>query len=156
MLGTLAKWLRILGYDTAYDNQIEDDTLIKRCLAEDRFLLTRDSHLVKRRSLRGWHVLVSSVALGAQIREVLESFEEVPVRERLFSRCVQCNEELVLEERQAISSEVPPYVYQRHRRFKRCPHCRKVFWRGSHRERMLGRIFRLAINSEGQLRPPEF
>ena len=52
MLGTLAKWLRILGYDTLYDNQIDDDDLICRCTEERRIALTRDVRLVQRRRLQ--------------------------------------------------------------------------------------------------------
>jgi uncharacterized protein with PIN domain len=67
MLGTLAKWLRILGYDTEYDNQIGDGELAERCLAEERILLTRDVRLVKRRNVRHRSVLISSDILEQQV-----------------------------------------------------------------------------------------
>lgn len=144
MLGSLAKWLRILGFDTAYDNQISDDRIVLRCVQEDRIALTRDTRLVQRRLLRKRHLLIRSEAIAEQVSEVLEFLDCSPESIRLLSRCLECNSELVTVSPAEIAGEVPPYVKQTQDDFKRCPSCKKVFWRGTHREHILRRLLRLA------------
>jgi uncharacterized protein with PIN domain len=76
MLGTLAKWLRLLGYDTAYDNVASDAELARQARAEGRVLLTRDRELSKRRGLRT--LLIESQVLEEQVREVQEHLSRAP------------------------------------------------------------------------------
>lgn len=144
MLGSLARWLRILGYDTAYDNGIADADIVQLALREDRVVLTRDSRLCRRRALRGRHLLIESQRLGAQLAQVLE-YLGGPVPSRLaFSRCVRCNGSLVALPRLEARGKVPPYVWKTQKEFKRCEGCGRIFWRGTHRERMLERLLELA------------
>lgn len=148
MLGTLAKWLRILGYDTEYDNQISDGDLAGRCLAEERILLTRDVRLVERRNVRHQCILISSDHLEQQVKQVLETLPDGPLPEILLTRCVDCNRELVRVDRESVFSEVPPYVFEKYSAFKRCPDCRRVFWRGTHRDDMLARLLKLSGSAD--------
>ncbi len=136
MLGSLAKWLRILGYDVAYDNQIDDEAIIRRSQAEDRITLTRDTRLIDRqRSVR--HLWIQNDDLIDQIVEVLEYLGEEIDFNRLLTRCVECNSPLELIPKQAVRKRVPPYVYQTQSRFKHCPTCRRIYWGGTHREQIL-------------------
>lgn len=144
MLGTLAKWLRILGYDTEYDNQIGDGELAERCLSEERILLTRDVRLVERRNVRHRSILISSDILEQQVKQVLRTISDEPLPETLLTRCVDCNRELIQVDRDSVSSEVPPYVFEKYSAFKRCPDCRRVFWRGTHRDDILARLVKLS------------
>jgi uncharacterized protein with PIN domain len=132
MLGTLAKWLRILGYDTHFDPDLDDHQLVRVARAEDRMLLTRDRELARRRGVRV--LFVAKEDLESQIRQVLRDLDLEP--KRSFSRCPVCNARLVELDRETARSRVPAYVARRHDDFKACPECSRVYWQGSHREEM--------------------
>jgi uncharacterized protein with PIN domain len=138
MLGTLAKWLRILGYDTLYDPALDDYQLMRLARAEGRVLLTRDRELAGRRGVHA--LLIESEDLDGQIRQVMAGLDLEP--DRSFSRCPVCNEPLQPLDREAARARVPAYVAQTHQTFKICPGCQRVYWRGSHWQRMAGRLAR--------------
>ena len=132
MLGTLAKWFRILGYDTLYDPALDDDQLVRIARADNRMLLTRDKQLAERRGVRV--LLVTDEHLEDQIRQVLSVLQLVP--DRSFSRCPVCNGALEVADREAARAHVPAYVAQTHKAFRRCPDCERIYWRGTHWKRM--------------------
>jgi len=142
MLGTLAKWLRILGYDTAYDNRIDDDEIVERCVREGRIALTRDARLTQRRVLRN-SLLIESTELGPQIRQVLAHLRQEIDPSRLLTRCVECNSVLESVSPESIQSLVPEYVFRTERDFKQCPSCRRVYWGGTHRHQIQRRLRKL-------------
>jgi uncharacterized protein with PIN domain len=132
MLGTLAKWLRVLGYDTIYDTDLDDHQLVRLARADGRELLTRDRELACRRGVRT--LLVASEDLDDQVRQVLLELELDAGR--TFSRCPICNEILQTLDRETARERVPPYVAQTRKTFRSCPACRRVYWRGTHWQRM--------------------
>ena len=136
MLGTLAKWLIILGHDVAYFPRIEDGDLVALARRERRTLLTRDRRLVQRRDARD-HILIASQDLREQVRQVFGERGLRIRKDRLFRRCIKCNRPTRPVPRPSVRAEVPPYVYRTRRRFTRCPRCRQVFWRATHVSRML-------------------
>jgi uncharacterized protein with PIN domain len=139
MLGTLAKWLRILGYDTVFDPGLDDHQLVRRARAEGRVLLTRDRELAQR---RGVTVLsVTGEALDDQIRQVVSELNLAP--EHSFSRCPVCNSGLKAIDIESARARVPAYVAKTHKQFKACPGCRRVYWRGSHWRKMDEQLSRL-------------
>ncbi len=142
MLGTLAKWLRILGYDTVYDNRIDDDEIVERCVREARIALTRDARLTERRLLRD-ALLIESTELGAQIRQVLTYLARDVDPARLLSRCVECNTVLQSVSAETVQTLVPEYVFRTQREFKQCPSCRRVYWGGTHRDAIQRRLRKL-------------
>ena len=135
MLGTLARWLRILGYDTAYDNQIEDREILRRCLQEDRVALTRDRLLIQQGRLPR-QLFIESESLFDQIREVLAFIGDRPHQERLLIRCLECNMLLAEVAKEKARTRIPPYVYQTQSRFKECPACQRIYWGGTHRQKI--------------------
>lgn len=139
MLGTLAKWLRILGYDTLYDPALDDHQLVRLARAENRVLLTRDRQLARRRGVR--ILLVAGEHLDDQIREVLVDLQLAP--DRSFSRCPVCNELLEIMDHAAAQAKVPAYVAQTQESFKHCPSCRRIYWRGTHWQQMDKRLAQL-------------
>ena len=145
MLGTLARWLRILGYDTSYENSIDDDELIMRCMNEGRVALTRDRRLARRRLLEKC-LFIEGDALSDQIAEVLKFTQDSVSPGLILSRCLECNERIERVRRAEIESEVAPYVFQNHNEFSRCPKCSRVYWAGTHREKILERLQRLVRN----------
>lgn len=128
MLGRLARWLRVMGYDTLYSSGSDDAALVRRALAEDRILLTRDVELARRRGVRV--ILISDDRIGPQLREIVEILH-LSAHEA-FSRCIDCNAPLVEFDRARARELVPPYVFATKTRFRRCVDCGKVYWRGSH------------------------
>jgi len=134
MLGRLARWLRILGFDAAYAEHASDADLVRRSLDERRVLLTRDRRLAEEWRVGSIHVVASEVG-AEQLREVIAVFDLAP-HVRLFSRCSVCNEPLEPASRDSVGGEVPERVLATNEVFRRCPACNRVYWRGSHTDRM--------------------
>jgi uncharacterized protein with PIN domain len=142
MLGKLAKWLRILGCDTAFAPTIPDDEIADRALREGRIILTRDTLLIRRRSVRENHFFVRGDSYRDQLRQVVTRFAIDPAA-GLFTRCVRCNEPLEKIGRQDAAGKVPPYVFGTQESFHACARCGRIYWKATHREEMerhLGRI----------------
>ncbi|MCZ6768157.1 MAG: Mut7-C RNAse domain-containing protein [Acidobacteria bacterium] len=139
MLGSLARWLRILGYDTVYDNQIEDDEIIARSSRECRITLTRDRRLQQRLEVSRC-LMIENDDLFHQIREVLEFLGHDVSPERLLTRCLRCNAPLERVSKDGIRPQVPSYVFKTQSRFKRCPVCQRIYWGGTHRQNIYQRL----------------
>lgn len=134
MLGRLARWLRTLGYDTAFERGIRDRALVRRARREERAILTRDTGLAAEWCLGPCLVLEAEEPLE-RLGEVADAFE-LPWPRPLFRRCLECNEPLKRASPADVRGAVPPAVRDSRSRFRRCPSCRKVYWRGSHTRRM--------------------
>jgi len=132
MLGRLAKWLRVLGYDTAYFPHLDDDQLVRLARAEGRLLLTRDRGLARRRGLQC--LLIESDHLEEQLGQVLA--EPALTEAHPFSRCPVCNTPLQEVEKPELEGRVPAHIFRTHKDFSLCPHCDKIYWPGTHWARM--------------------
>jgi uncharacterized protein with PIN domain len=136
MLGRLAKWLRLLGYDTAYHPELDDAALARLARAEQRILLTRDVELTRRRGLQC--VLIESDKAAEQLAQV---FRELRLHAReAFTRCAECNVRLKPIAKDAVRDQVPPYVWETQTRFLQCPCCHRVYWRGTHWSRITAQL----------------
>ncbi|HEY3128043.1 MAG TPA: Mut7-C RNAse domain-containing protein [Acidobacteriota bacterium] len=137
MLGRLARWLRATGLNVFYNNQASDDQLIQLFLNERRWIITRDRGLVRRRVLQRV-IFIEAETLEEQLREFFEKTQFIFDRNLLrpFSRCVDCNNALLPLQPEQAEPRVPPYIFQHHDTFKLCPSCGKVFWAGTHRDRI--------------------
>ncbi|MEW6246333.1 MAG: Mut7-C RNAse domain-containing protein [Nitrospirota bacterium] len=133
MLGKLARWLRILGYDTAYEKVIADDVLIQRVLHENRWLLTRDTYLAQRRILRGRHTLIAGDRVHDQLRQLNRELGLcLDPNGQAAYRCADCNALLEPIAKEQAAPLVPPFVAAQYREFIRCPQCGRVYWPGTH------------------------
>lgn len=141
MLGKLAKWLRLMGYDTAYYNAASDPELARRARAEGRVLLTRDRELSIRRGLRT--LLIQSEVLEEQVREIQSALGPPP--HPPLSRCAVCNAVLETVSPADIADRVPPYVLRTQTEFRHCPGCKRIYWPGSHFQGMCDQIEKFAI-----------
>ena len=144
MLGALARWLRVLGLDVAYDPALDDPELVERAVAEGRVILTRDRRLVERRLARN-HLLIRSDVVEEQVRQVLEDLDIRPDPGRLLGRCLRCNaltEPMAAEDARAV---VPPWVARTQDEYRACPVCGRIYWSGSHAERMRKKLERMGI-----------
>lgn len=137
MLGKLAKWLRMLGHDTAYVAGADDDQLVRLAVREDRILLTRDRRLAERRMLRGRSLFVDWGSTSAQVRQVLESLNLKVSKDELFTRCTICNGSIVPIEKEQVKERVPPYVYKTQDEYGFCADCDKIYWKGTHVQHVL-------------------
>jgi len=134
MLGRLARWLRVAGYDTRHEAGIRDADLARAALREGRLILTRDRSLPEEWSLEDVLVLESQDALGL-LGEVGRRFR-LDWRRRAFSRCSRCNARVEPVARAAVADRVPQGVLARGLALAGCPECGRVYWEGSHTERM--------------------
>ncbi len=131
-LGKLARWLRILGFDTLYLSRPDPEGFLRLC-ARDRLLLTR-TRRVAARLPAGRGLLIESDDPRRQVRQVIRQMGITRSRIRLFSRCLRCNTEVAPIERDAVFGRVPDYVWETHRSFSTCPDCGRIYWSGSHRQ----------------------
>ncbi len=149
MLGRLAKWLRILGYDTVYRNDITREDAVTLSRTEDRILLTRDTHIA-REGLPGL-VFIQEDRFRDQIVEAVRKLDLRPREDRIFSLCIECNAPLRDASLGEVRAEVPGFVARTQTRFLRCPACRRVYWGGTHRRNMTAEIAALLRAPSGSL-----
>lgn len=142
MLGKLATWLRLLGCDVEYFSKISDDDLVERAFRTGRVILTRDTELIRRRKARDNHFFVRGDGFRDQIRQVAERFSIVPFG-RIMTRCLRCNETLLVIDRSVVRDRVPPYVFETQRDFRTCGRCGRVYWRGTHRDKALTQVIEI-------------
>ena len=141
MLGRLTRWLRILGYDTAYEKVIADEVLIERVVHENCWLLTRDGHLTQRKVLRGRHTLIVCDDLDGQLCQLHRDLKiDLDVNHQRGYRCADCNVVLVSISHRDAAPLVPLYVAQQYQEFLQCPRCRRIFWPGTHWDDIHGRV----------------
>jgi uncharacterized protein with PIN domain len=147
MLGKLARWLRAMGYDALYFKVAEDRYLLQLARAEGRTLLTRDAKLARLAGSEG--LLIRTTAVDSQIAEVLERLALPPSGEGLLSRCLECNALLEDRPKEAVRGLVPEYIFATQERFVGCPACARVYWQGSHADRILARLGRVLGSRPG-------
>jgi uncharacterized protein len=138
MVGKLARWLRVLGLDVIYSNNYADDEVIHIAEAEHRIILTRDRGLARRR-MKAQCLLVSSGNYKEQVRQVVKEFGLKDFN--VFSRCLECNDQLQPVNKDEVFERIPPFVYLTQERFAVCPACKRVYWHGTHANNMLRRLF---------------
>ncbi len=142
MLGKLAKWLRILGYDTYYQTDIDDDELLRIANAEERIILTRDTLLTKRKLCRKYLFILHDYVQD-QLRQTIDEFQ---LSASPFTRCLICNVIIEGVEKSTIEIRVPAYTYKTQDRFAQCPRCKRVYWPGTHVEQALTSLSRQKIS----------
>ena len=133
-LGSLARRLRLLGFDAVWSNSAPDEQLAALSAAEGRVLLTRDRGLLKRRSVTYGH-LVRATTGQAQAVEVLRRFDLFDAVDP-FSRCLECNGSLGRADKADIDCELLPRTRRDYQEFRRCSDCGRVYWAGSHFDRL--------------------
>ena len=129
-LGRLAKWLRILGFDTVYYNQDNLSSLIIQALRDERIILTRNQRLPQARGLK--IVLIKNEKIKKQVEEALKTLKIKLEPETMFSRCILCNVELEEIAKEKIKDKVPEYVFKTQEDFITCPQCKRIYWQGTH------------------------
>ena len=155
-LGGLARLLRMLGFDTLYSNEISDEQIRDLACSEGRIVLTRDRELLKRREITHG-CFVRALKPRFQLREIVQRLQldscfsddcadsaprtgsQLPVRggyPRPFTLCLHCNWPLSPVDKETVIERLPEKVAARYQTFSTCTRCERVFWEGSHWERM--------------------
>jgi hypothetical protein len=140
MLGSLAKWLRIFGFDTLYpDATTDDDLILQLAKREKRLLISRDKELIIRGKKVKLEVLeIQTTDLHDQLARVLTT---IPIdAKKILTRCTICNTPLISVEKKDIKAHVPPKVFETRDVFWFCPVCIKYYWMGTHYENMIEKI----------------
>jgi len=144
-VGKLTKRLRILGFDTVFFTGENDTQLVNQALAEGRIILTRDSHIQKRRLVTSGRiktVLIKSDDIEVQIKQVVKELNLSP-QISTFSLCLEDNHSLLFRTREEVKGRVPPYVWQNQNEYVECPSCHRLYWKGTHWQAMNRRLAQL-------------
>lgn len=130
MLGRLARWLRLLGFDTLYDSGISDPRLLRVAREQGRVILTRDTRLIRIRGVQDY-LLIRANDSFQQLLEVIHAFN---LKDFLpLSRCVVCNGQLSkIPDKKEIRDSVADFVFHNFHNFIRCSDCGKIYWEGTH------------------------
>jgi len=138
-LAKLARWLRILGFDTLYFERIENSDLIRKAVEEKRIVLTRDTDIA--RDPGGARcIFIRSDNWIEQIKQIVSELGLAVNRDSLFSRCLLCNTLLQPIPKPDVKERVPPFVFQTQEEFVLCPSCGKIYWQGTHVSRVLDKL----------------
>ena len=147
-VGKLARWLRMLGYDSLFFNGSNDSDMVNQAMVERRIILTRDTAIMKRRLVTSGKldaVLIESEKPEYQMQQVIDLLE-LDCRFRPFTLCLECNEPLIERKPEEVQERVPPYVFKTQEQYMECPACRRIYWRGTHWEAMTRRLERMGGN----------
>ena len=134
-LGRLAGYLRMLGFDALYQSCLTDPELVRISSTERRTLLTRDRGLLKHAAVTHGYWLREPDG-RRQIAEIVHRFD-LAGSLRPFTRCMACNGLLQAVAKEQVRHSIPARIAERHDEFCRCPGCGRVYWKGSHHDRML-------------------
>ncbi|MCX8012042.1 MAG: Mut7-C RNAse domain-containing protein [Desulfobacterota bacterium] len=142
MLGKLAKYLRILGFDTLYFNKPDFNSFLKKASKEKRIILTRNTKIVALDSSYNFLLITRDQPIE-QLGEVIEYFDIKIELERCLTRCLCCNQELKEVTTEEVEEKVPPYIFSIHQEFFFCPQCKRAYWPGTHQKNMEKTILKI-------------
>lgn len=137
-LGKLARWMRLLGFDAIYRNDFQDREIAERAIRERRIILTQDRGILKRKCVTHGY-WVRSRRANEQIVEVVKRFD-LSRGIKPFTRCLICNGRIIRVDKAAICHSLRPKTKQSFDVFYQCRGCGKIYWRGSHYDRMRKRV----------------
>jgi uncharacterized protein len=141
-LGKLAKLLRLLGFDTIYRNDFTDKAIVAIVKEEQRIVLTRDIGLLKHKAIQWGYWLRSQMPME-QAKEIIQRFTLADLI-KPFTRCLVCNGILERAEKEKIIDHLPSDTIIYFHEFYQCTNCKKVYWKGSHYERMIQMVEAIA------------
>jgi len=141
MLGKLARWLRLLGFDVLYFSRASDAEILDAARKDGRIVLTRDTRM----SSKDAGPAVFHIHSERWEDQIVQVLDELDLRRdvRPFSRCVPCNRKVKPLASSDAGNLVPLFVLEKSETFALCPSCGRVFWKGSHYQNMETRLGRL-------------
>lgn len=151
MLGRLARWLRAFGFDVFYDPTLDDHGVIARARERGALAITRNTEFPKPPDVRV--ILIRSNFIEEQLAQVVREVPLDMTSAKPLTRCTVCNQMLVSATRDEVWRDIPPFIYLTNESYVRCPDCGRVYWEGSHANRMhetLAQLTRLASANRRQ------
>jgi uncharacterized protein with PIN domain len=141
-VGKLARWLRLIGYDTLLFKQKDDSQMIKIALSENRVILTKDTQFMKRRlvtngKLKTIHIKQDDPKL--QVQEVVKTLN-LNYHFKPFSLCLECNRALIARDKEEVKNLVPAQVVETQTQYTECPACQRIYWPGTHWQAMVKKL----------------
>ena len=143
-LAKLAKWLRLLGYDTVVYPGEAGRKMLQQANLDCRIVLTKRHDLLTRQ-FSGELYFVAGIDIGSQLKEVINKFSLTIEKQKIFRICLTCNEKLFPITKEEVRDSVPPYVFAKCSNYNKCPHCRKIYWTGTHERNALKLLEELSI-----------
>ena len=138
MLGNLAKKLRVLGYDSSYFSSIEDEKLLTIAKNEKRVILTKDEQLVK--TAQNQEILAILIRGNDELEQIAQIHSKIKLEKFIIdtdnSHCIICNGKLESIEKFRIINKIPEGVLEREEKFWMCVGCKKIYWQGTHFEKL--------------------
>ncbi|MFQ5573690.1 MAG: Mut7-C RNAse domain-containing protein [Nitrosopumilaceae archaeon] len=138
MLGNIAKKLRLLGYDSEYSSDSKDDELILKAKNENRILLTKDEPLLKKAEKQ--KISIIHIKNNREVEQLIQIFKNLKLSKVILAgktaRCTECNGELETIKKDSIMNKVPEGVLEKINNFWKCTNCNKIYWEGTHIERL--------------------
>ena len=141
-VGKLARWLRLIGYDTLLFKQKDDGQMIKTALSEDRVILTKDTQFMKRRLVingRLKTILIKQDDPKLQVQEVVKTLN-LNYHFKPFSLCLECNQALIARDKEEVQNLVPAHVFETQTQYTKCPACHRIYWQGTHWQAMVKKL----------------
>ncbi|MBS7648414.1 Mut7-C RNAse domain-containing protein [Candidatus Bathyarchaeota archaeon] len=133
MLGKIARWLRMLGYDTKYCNNMSDDEILKVAFKEKRIILTRDYQFFRKANFHGVRAIFiegkTHIEKLADLSRQLNIDLEINIDK---SRCPKCNARIMPISKEEVKAKIPASTYKIYDEFWICTDCGQVYWKGSH------------------------
>ncbi len=145
-VGKLAKWLRVVGYDTLLFKEKDDVKMIEIALSEGRVILTKDAQIIKRRLVTDGKlkaILIRHDDPKAQLRETVKTLN-LNYHFRPFSLCLECNQMLIPRSKEEVQDLVPTHVFKTQEQYMECPSCHRIYWQGTHWQAMARELRELA------------
>lgn len=133
-LGTLARYMRMLGFDCYYRNDLSDEEIIERGEKEERTVLTRDLGILKNSRIKAGY-FIRNTDPEKQLKETVRAFN-LKFWFKPFSRCMNCNGILTKIDKMSVKKLVPEGTWSQKNEFFQCSQCSKIYWKGSHYHRM--------------------
>jgi len=141
-VGKLAKWLRMMGYDTLFFSGDNDSRMLALAQKENRVILTKDTQIMRRRLVTKGQIkalLIENDKPELQMHQVITTLNLDP-QFRPFSICLECNQPLRERSQTQVKDLVPPYVFQTQSQYMECPACHRIYWRGTHWQAMTRKL----------------
>jgi len=145
-VGKLARWLRMIGYDTLLFKEKDDKRIIQIALKEGRVILTKDTQIMKRRLITNGElkaIFIKHDDPKAQLQQTVKALN-LDYHFKPFSLCLECNQALVPRSKDEVQSLVPSYVFKTQKQYTECSSCHRIYWQGTHWQAMVKELENLA------------
>lgn len=140
----------MMGYDALFFDEPDDGKMVKIALAQGRTVITRDTGFMKRRAVTSGRVQAILLKDAEPEKQMQDIFRILHLNKEFkpFTRCLECNTELIVREKAAVARSVPPRVYEKQEHYMACSLCSRIYWRGTHWQAMKKKLYDFSTSPE--------